>query len=185
MLLAACNRGQDPSVDVGGGSGTTTSAPGSTSSVPVGQAPPVSTPPVPERAHLTAVRVDTKEGGGSRVVFEFDPVLPGYKIDFADRPITMDGSGDEVKVAGEAVLGITMENAAQARFEGEKVILTYTGPKRLQPSGTAAGPVLEVVEAGDFEGLVNWVVGLRAKDTKVSVTTLDGPSRLVLDFTPS
>lgn len=182
LALGACNRGDDdPAIET---TGTTTSTFSPTTVAPEAT-PPVSVPATRERAYLTAVRVDTKEDGGSRVVFEFDPALPGYEVDFIERPVTMDGSGDEVEVAGEAVLKITMENAAQARFEGEKVIPTYTGPRRLQPAGTATGAVVEVVEAGDFEGLVNWVVGLRQKDTKVAVSTLSGPSRLVLDFTPS
>lgn len=182
MLLAgACNLGDDePAIDASGTTTTpTTVAP---TSVPEAVAPPVSVPASKVRAHLTGVRAENKEGGGSRVVFEFDPGLPGYKVDFVERPVTMDGSGDEVKVAGEAVIEITMENASQARFEGEKVINTYTGPRRLQPAGD--GAVVEVVEAGDFEGLVHWVVGVRQKDTKVSVSTLSGPSRLVLDFSP-
>ena len=185
LALGACNRGDDEPAIETTGTTTSTSSPTAVPSAPGVATPPVSVPATRERAYLTAVRVDTKEDGGSRVVFEFDPALPGYKVDFVNRPVTMDGSGDEVEVAGEAVLQITMENAAQARFEGEKVIPTYTGPRRLQPAGTATGAVVEVVEAGDFEGLVNWVVGLRQKDTKVAVSTLSGPSRLVLDFTPS
>ncbi|MDP9402353.1 MAG: hypothetical protein M3P85_03260 [Actinomycetota bacterium] len=184
-VLAACNRGQDPTIDASG-TGTTTATATATSTLPApDSAVPASTPPVSERAQLTAVRVDNKEDGGSRVVFEFDPVVPGYKVDYVTRPITMDGSGDEVRVAGEAVLDVTMENASLARFEGEKVVLTYTGPRRVQPSGGGAGVVVEAVEAGDFEGVVHWVVGLRQKDAEVSVSTLSGPSRLVLDFAPS
>lgn len=185
VVLAACKRGQDPTVSA---SDTTTT---STTAIPASTAPAdTASPPVSiaaggERAYLTAVRVDTKDSGSSRVVFEFDPVLPGYKVDFATRPVTMDGSGDEVTVAGEALLEVTMENASQARFVGEKVVLTYTGPKRVQPTGAGAGVVVEVVEAGDFEGLVRWVVGLRQKDAKVSVSTLSGPGRLVLDIAPS
>ncbi|MEO7836737.1 MAG: hypothetical protein ABIS21_03720 [Acidimicrobiales bacterium] len=190
-LLATCNRGQDPSINTSGTSTTTATATSATTpaapttAAPAGAVPPVSTPPVKDRAFLTAVRVDTKEGGASRVVFEFDPVVPGYKVAFVSRPITTDGSGDEVAVAGDAVLEVSMENAAQARFEGEKVVPTYTGSGRVQPTGAGTGVVLEVVEAGDFEGLVHWVVGMRDKDAKVSVSTLSGPSRLVLDFAPS
>lgn len=191
VVLAACRRGQDPTVSASDSTTTSTTAITSStastaSTVPADSAsPPVSIAATGERAYLTAVRVDTKDSGGSRVVFEFDPVLPGYKVDFATRPVTMDGSGDEVIVAGEALLEVTMENASQARFVGEKVVLTYTGPKRVKPTGAGAGVVLEVVEAGDFEGQVHWVVGLRQKDAKVSVSTLSGPSRLVLDFAPS
>lgn len=188
VVFAACKRGQDPTVSASDSTTTSTTATtaSTASTAPADTAsPPVSVAAAGERAYLTAVRVDTKDSGSSRVVFEFDPVLPGYKVDFATRPVTMDGSGDEVIVAGEALLEVTMENASQARFVGEKVVLTYTGPKRVQPTGAGAGVVLEVVEAGDFEGQVHWVVGLRQKGAKVSVSTLSGPSRLVLDIAPS
>lgn len=184
-LLAACNRGQDPSVDASGTGTTSTTTPATSAPAAASASPPVSTPAGTERAYLSAVRVDTKDGGGSRVVFEFDPVIPGYKVDFATRPLTMDGSGEEVRVAGEAVLEVTLENAAEARFVGDKVVATYTGPRRVQPTGTGTGAVVEVVEAGDFEGVVHWEVGLRQKDAKVSVSTLSGPSRLVLDVAAS
>jgi hypothetical protein len=117
--------------------------------------------------------------GASRVVFEFDSVVPGYTIDFIRRPVTEDGSGDEVAVEGAALLEVRFENAAGARLEGEKVIRTYTGPDRVEASGS--GVVTEVVDAGDFEGLVTWVVGLRQPVPAVSITTLSGPSRLVID----
>ena len=38
---------------------------------------------------------------------------------------------------------------------------TYTGPKRITPPGTYH--VREVVETGDFEGVLNWVIGLDAQ----------------------
>ncbi|HUR18677.1 MAG TPA: hypothetical protein VMZ51_07055 [Acidimicrobiales bacterium] len=187
LLLAACNRDQDPNIDASGTISTSTSTTVVLSSAEGDPSPPVSSPAGKERGYLTGVRVDTKDGGASRVVFEFDPILPGYKLDFVDRPVTMDGSGAEVKVGGEAVLGVTMENAAQARFEGEKVILTYPGLRRLKPTGAGAetASVVEVVEAGDFEGTVHWVIGLRQKDAKVSVSRLTDPNRLVLDFSPA
>src|SRR5687768_2998502 len=94
LALVACNRGDDePAIETT--DSTTSSSPTTVPSAPESATPPVSVPATRERAYLTAVRVDTKEDGGSRVVFEFDPALPGYKVDFVERPVTMDGSGDE------------------------------------------------------------------------------------------
>lgn len=185
LLLSACAAGQDPTVDAGGGTSAAPSATVPTSPAPPATAspvaPPISTPAVEPRAYLAAVRAAAADRpGASRVVFEFDTVVPGYTIDYVPRPVTEDGSGSEVTVQGEAVLQVRFENAAGARIEGEKVIRTYTGPDRV-PSTGAEGVVTEVVDAGDFEGAVTWVVGLRRRAPALSVSTLTGPPRLVID----
>lgn len=174
VVAGACQAGQDPTV--GAGDPDTTS-PGAFTPP---EAPPVSAPAVAERAYLTGVTAQAIEGGGTRVVFEFDPVVPGYTVDYVERPVTEDGSGDEVAVDGEALLAVRMENAAGARIDGETVTRTYTGPARVAASGTPSA-VIEVVDAGDFEGVVTWVLGLRQRAGTVSVSRLTGPARLVID----
>jgi hypothetical protein len=188
VVLGACNPGEDdPTVEAGGGTAPTTvatSAPSSSTTAPVAApvAPPVTAPAPPgaERAYLTAVRVASADGGGSRVVFEFEPNLPAYRIEYIERPVTEDGSGKEVRVEGEAVLQVRFEDAATARIEGENVVPTYTGPKRVPSTGTG-GVATEAVDTGDFEGVVTWAVGLGRKAPAITVTTLTGPSRLVID----
>lgn len=183
LLLAACNAGQDPTVEAGPGTSTDTSAPAATAP-PTGSTPPVSAPAPAERAYLTGVRVvPSPEGGGrTQVVFEFEPVVPGYRIDYVQRPVTEDGSGDEVDVRGEALLEVRMENASGARLEGERVVRTYTGPERVRPAG--AGSLLtEAVAVGDFEGAVTWVLGLIQRAPTVSVNTSEeGSARLIIDL---
>ncbi|MFP5375543.1 MAG: hypothetical protein ACLGIO_02015, partial [Acidimicrobiia bacterium] len=174
VVAGACQSGQDPTVGAGDPDAT---SPGAFTPP---QAPPVSTPAVAERAYLTGVTAQATDGGGTRVVFEFDPVVPGYTIDYAERPVTEDGSGDEVPVEGEALLAVRMENAAGARIDGEAVTPTYTGPDRVAAAGTPSA-VIEVVDAGDFEGVVTWVLGLRHRADAVSVSRLTGPPRLVID----
>lgn len=181
LLVAGCNRGDDPTVGAGptvpGSSvGPIATAPPDTT---VGGRPPLTAPAVAERAHLVDVRIGAREGG-DRVVFEFDPVVPGYTIDFTSRPVTQDGSGEEVAVEGAALVMVRLENASTARVEGEQVVLTYKGPKRIKGSGTSV--VTEAVLVGDFEGIVNWVIGLKSKPETLNVTALGGPSRLVVDI---
>lgn len=175
LVFAGCTSAQDPTIDAGD-----TTAPSATPSTTPAVAPPISTPPVEPKAYLTAVRAAASPGGGSRVVFEFDPVVPGYTIDRVERPVTEDGSGDEVAVEGEALLSVRLENASGARIDGEQVTPTYTGPDRVAANGDP-GVVTEVVDAGDFEGVVTWVIGLRQRVTGVSVSVVSGPSRLVID----
>lgn len=182
LTLAACTTGDDrPTVDTGATTSTTAGA--TTSSAPTTAplaAPPVSAPAPGQRAYLTAVRAAASPGGGSRVVFETDPVVPGYVVDYVERPVTEDGSGKKIAVDGAAVLQVRLLDASGARLDGEKVVLTYTGPKRVPATGTG-GVVTEVVAAGDFEGQVTWVIGLRARPAGIRVSTLSAPSRLVID----
>ena len=191
LVLAGCDRGEDPTIEAGDDRGSSSSAPttspasSSTTVAPV--TPPVSVAgTAAERAFLTAVRVAAAADGrgGSRIVFEFDPVVPGYAIDYITRPVTEDGSGKEVQVAGEADLQVRMADAATARVDGEMVVPTYTGPKRV-PAVGAGGVALEAVDVGDFEGQVTWAVGLSAKEPAITVTTLTSPPRLVIDVPPA
>lgn len=185
LASAGCKSGDNPTVEAGGtttvpstGGSTAPSTAPPTTAAPA--TPPVSAPEPPERAYLTGVRAAASAGGGSRVVFEFDPVVPGYVIDYVQRPVTEDGSGQEVRVAGAAVLQVRMTNASAARVDGEKVVRTYTGPKRVAATG-AGGVVIEAVDVGDFEGQVTWAVGLSQKAPAITVSTLSAPSRLVID----
>jgi len=179
LLLPACNRGDDPTIGAGSGSslGTTQTAPPDTNAP--GATPPISAAPVEPRAHLTDARLGARSGG-DRVVFEFDTVVPGYVVEYVSRPVTEDGSGNEVAVKGEAILQVRMENASAARFEGENVVITYKGPRRIVEKGT--GVVTEVVQVGDFEGQLTWVIGLTKMVPTVAISALGGPSRLVLDL---
>lgn len=180
-LGAGCTTAQDPTVEAGRGD---TGAPASTApprGAPV--VPPVSVPAPPVRSHLTGVQVlpSPGGGGGGRVVFEFDTVVPGYRIAYVERPVTEDGSGQEVRVDGAALLEVRLENAGQARIDGERVTPTYTGARRVAAPG-GGGVVTEVVSVGDFEGVVTWVVGLTTQAPEVAVGTATGPARLVIDI---
>jgi hypothetical protein len=108
----------------------------------------------PEIALLTDV-----QAAPTNVVFEFKSRPSEVRTRFS-RPdqIAESGSGAKVPVLGRTVLVVTFFPAASADLEGEKVVPTYTGPKRLRPEGT--GPVLDVVKTGDFEAQLDWAIGL-------------------------
>lgn len=130
-----------------------------------------------ETALLTAVRAARQEGF-DRVVFEFANAVPGYRIGYVERPITEDGSGEEVSVSGDAVLEVRMRNASGADLSKEGAPLTYTGPTRITPP---TPQVTELVRTGDFEATLTWAVGVRDK-VDLRVTTLESPPRLVIDL---
>lgn len=182
LFLAACNRGEDdPTVAADGSAASTstsTTAAETTTTVFNGGPLPVEAPATTTRAYLAAVRIAMHDGY-DRVVFEFEDSVPGYRIETTSRPVTEDGSGETVVVAGSHLVLVRMDNAQTARITGEKVTPVYKGPKRVQTKGAV---VQEVVDVGDFEGVVSWVVGLDAAPAGVKVTTLTSPFRLVVDF---
>ncbi|MGH9283321.1 MAG: hypothetical protein ACRD0S_10355, partial [Acidimicrobiales bacterium] len=95
LVSGACMSGQDPTIEAAGDTTATSapslSTPGSPTTLPLLQ-PPISTLAAEPRGYLTAVRAAALDGqpGASRVVFEFDPVVPGYTIGYLDGPVTED-----------------------------------------------------------------------------------------------
>jgi hypothetical protein len=177
MLLAACHRGSDdPTVSAGGS--TTTSSEDTTTTEFTGGTLPVEAPASTVRAYLRDVRIASHDGY-DRVVFEFEDGVPGYRVATTTRPVTEDGSGRTVDVAGSTLVQVRMENAATARITGDTVTRVYTGPPRVDTRGAL---VEEVVDTGDFEGIVTWVIGLDAPPAGVKVSTLTSPFRLVVDL---
>ncbi len=183
-VVAGCGgqQGAGTGATSGSSSATTAAAPAapaptsSSTSLPRSTTPS-STPAVAGPAYLTAVRI-ARQSGFDRVVFEFEGGPPGYTVGYVPRPVSEDGSGKPVPVEGAAVLEVRMEQAAGARITGETVTLTYRGPKRTRAAGTAT--VVEAVSAGDFEAVLTWVIGARTR-APFTVTTLTGPTRLVVD----
>jgi hypothetical protein len=134
------------------------------------------------QAHLTAVRVghhDDAGGSFDRVAFEFEGgALPGYQVEYAERPITEDASGKDVAVKGGAVLRVRMEPASGADTASPTppVRQTYTGPDRIAGPGA---PVAEVVRSGDFESVLTWVIGT-ASENGFNAYAVEG-NKLVID----
>lgn len=182
--LAACDRGSDPTVAVDDTGTSSSSSPSSVvetsspSTTFVPMALPVSGAASSTRGYVAAVRVAAHDGY-DRVVFEFEDALPGYRVAVTKRPVTADGSGDTVEVKGDALYEVRLENASLVRFQGDKVVPVYKGDKRVATRGEV---VEEVVETGDFEGVVTWVIGARPVPEGVRVTTLSSPLRLVVDL---
>jgi hypothetical protein len=179
VLLAGC--GSSKKVQTSSSSSSTSSM-----SIPDSTAPPVSTfvggtstvsTPVAGHGKLTAVRVATQQGY-ERVVFEFDGPMPGYSVGYVNRPVQEDASGKDVPVQGDSILEMRLVHASGVDLSGGQVNHTYTGPKRMSPGGPT---VAELVEAGDFEGVLRWVAGTHGKPA-FKVSTLANPTRVVVDL---
>ncbi len=107
---------------------------------------------VPEHAYLTGVHVTA-----SSVRFEFrsKPQQVAASWQPASR-VAECGSGMPVKLRGRAFAVVHFRPAASAEIKGEKVVLTYTGPRRLP----GPGPVLETARMCDFEADLGWAIGV-------------------------
>lgn len=130
-------------------------------------------PRVAGDAVLRAVRA-ARHDGHDRIVFAFDGPLPGYHVEYVDRPAHACGSGDEVFLDGEAWLLVRFTPARAYTDDGRPTV----------PHGrTRPGlPVLlETALTCDFEGEVAFVLGLAAPDG-YRVAELTGPARLAVDL---
>ena len=121
---------------------------------------------------LREVRSARNEGF-DRVVFQFDgDQVPGYHLEYIDKPVIKCGSGAPTAVAGQGWLQVRLQ-PAQAHENGQVTVAKREHKPAL--------PVLEELELTcDFEADVTWVLGVR-KPNKYRVMELQGPTRLVVD----
>ena len=109
-----------------------------------------------------------------RVVFEFaGDALPGYHVEYVDRPVRQCGSGNVVPIAGDAWLVVRLD-PAQAHTEG--------GQPAIKDRERSVGlPLLrELKLICDFEADVSWVLGL-SRPNRYRVLELSNPPRIVID----
>jgi hypothetical protein len=124
-------------------------------------------------ALLQAVRTG-RHAGFDRVVFAFDAgALPGYHLEYVDRPVRNCGEGRVVPIEGDAWLQVRLTPANAHTEEGRPTV----APRERRP----ALPVLREPELTcDFEADVTWVLGLAAPNP-YRVLELRYPPRLVVD----
>jgi hypothetical protein len=129
----------------------------------------------PAGAQSAPTLVDVRAGrhpGFDRVVFEFQGAVPEHHVRYVDQ-LVEDGSGAPVSVAGSADLEVVFQGANAHDEDGTPSV----SPRRFSP-GLAA--VKEVAQIGDFEAVVSYGIGLDRR-RPLTVSTLSGPSRLVID----
>jgi hypothetical protein len=170
LLLSACGGSSktqvSPTSSTAAGGSTTTTAELSTTSLPC-QPIPVPTTPVtsPAASSAAALLTHVEELGDNcvdHVIFDFDAKgtdPPGYTLTYGTPPFTADGSGKTIPVAGNAFIVVKVQPGYGFDFEAGKP--TYTGPKSVSVNDT--NHVQAIVETGDFEGVLTWVIGLDAK----------------------
>ncbi|MGY1732130.1 hypothetical protein ACI798_11490 [Geodermatophilus sp. SYSU D01045] len=116
-----------------------------------------------------------RHDGFDRVVFEAGGTgTPGWDVRYVDVASSQ-GSGEEVDVAGEAVLQVTITGAGYPYDTG---VEEYAGPDPLPGAGTAT--VTEVVFDATFEGTTVAFVGTRSQ-APFRVYALEAPTRVVVE----
>ncbi|NMO19703.1 hypothetical protein HPC49_23910 [Pyxidicoccus fallax] len=109
-----------------------------------------------------------------RVVFEFEGMqLPGYALEYVDKPIIQCGSGDPTPVAGQGWLQVRLTPARGHDDQGRATV----AEREMKPGLPI---ILELERTCDFEGEVTWVLGNK-KPNKFRVMELRDPARLVVD----
>jgi hypothetical protein len=196
FLAVACSSSDKPAATTGpsttlasGTSTTSTTAPaGTTTTLPVttttvacqtvGSTEPLVTTTKGTVALLRAVAA-TGARCADRVSFDFtteENGKPKCSIFYDNPPFTEDASGAPVTVSGSAFVRVRCEPAYGYDYANNGAP-TYTGPKQIMASGTRH--VREVRELGDFEGVLNWIIGLDAKRPFTAGTaTVTGPQAL-------
>ena len=116
----------------------------------------------------------TAQPGYDRVVFEFaDDSLPGYHVEYANRPVVRCGSGDPVSLGGTAWLVVRFEPAQAHDERGNATV-------HERDSSPGLPAVKQMMLVCDFEGQVEWVLGVAAAEP-YRVAELAAPARLVVD----
>ena len=124
-------------------------------------------------AVLQAVRA-AREPGFDRLVFEFSGSgLPGYQVQYATDPIRACGSGAAVPLAGVGHLLVRFEPAQAHDTLGHVTAADRALAPRLPQ-------VLELKLVCDFEGQVEWAVGLAAR-RPFRVLEDSQPPRVIVD----
>ena len=162
-----------PPTDAAGG--TTTPEPGDTSepkfegtSGIVEQKRPNLAPVV-----LRAIRTGKHESF-DRVVFEFvGNAVPGYHVEYIDKPVRDCGAGEVVPLSGQGFLLIRMQPAQAHTDAGVPTIYNRQQSPNL--------PILKELKLiCDFEADVQAALGL-ASPNRYRVLELNNPARLVVD----
>ncbi len=124
-------------------------------------------------ATLREVRVG-QHRGFDRVVWEFEGAwVPGYRIEYIDRPVRQCGSGHAVALAGQGWLAVQLSPAQAHDDRGRVTVRRREWAPRL--------PALrELKLTCDFEADVTWTVGV-SKPNRYRVLELSRPARLVVD----
>lgn len=126
-----------------------------------------------EPASLLALRI-TKNDGFDRLVFEFRERVPGYRIEYVDRPARDCDSGQTRRLEGTGRLELRFFPAQAQADDGEPTFRA----RELKP---ALSVVREVERTCDRNGVLTWVVGTSAAN-RYRAYEMAAPPRLIVQI---
>lgn len=125
-------------------------------------------------AVLKEVRA-ARHGNYDRVVFEFEGAeLPGYHIEYIDKPVRACGSGNVVPLKGDGWLEIRFYPAQAHDENGQPTIKNREQNPNFQI-------IKEMKITCDFEAVATWVLGVSSPN-EYRVLELKNPTRLAVDI---
>jgi hypothetical protein len=123
---------------------------------------------------LKDVRTGT-HAGFDRVVFEFNgSTMPGYELEYVDKPVRQCGSGNVVKMAGDGWLRVKFTPANAHTEEGKPTVLK----REMYPKYPN---IIDIKSICDFEAEVAWVIGVKSPK-EYRILELLNPTRVVVDI---
>ena len=123
---------------------------------------------------LEKVQAQVRDGF-DRSSFTFSGALPGYHLEYVDQPIQC-GSGEPVAIQGTAWLSVRFSPSDAHTDDGKSTV----GFTKLEPALLRLKQVEELQQICDYEGVVTWVLGVKARQPYRVVEKKD-PPRLVVD----
>jgi hypothetical protein len=124
---------------------------------------------------LVGVRA-THQRNVDRIIFELQGGLPDAVVaDWVDQ-VTQDGSGRRVAVQGTAFLQVSLQGVLGHELS-EPMAPTY-GPRS---RAFDLPNVTHIVNAGDFEAVVTFGIGLMRRTSVVRTTQKRDPARVIID----
>ncbi len=178
LVLAGCSASDSdpaPSPAVSVNTPTTQAPEPDSSNAPTDAADKVSPAGAGAKLTVTDIRTGVHEGF-DRVVYELDGEgTPGWRVGYVAEAV-QDGSGNEVTVAGDAVLQVLIDGSAYPFDSG---VEPYAGPDPVLAA--PGGSVVEVSGSGVFEGVTQSFIGVSETGTPFVVYSLADPARVVID----
>ena len=101
------------------------------------------------------------QAGVDTVEFTFTGPVENYHVRYITPPLTNAASGEAIDLLGDNVLEISTPGSGTDNLSSPPRQM-YTGPTRIGIV-TTGGSVVELVQNGDFEGVLNWGVGVSGK----------------------
>ena len=173
-IAGGCGSSSKTATSVSGGSSASSAPLSTATSTPsfVGSTSETSAPGT--QATLTVFR-HTLQAGAERLIFEFQGGPPGYDVHYVSGHGVLKPSGQLATVGGNAAIQIEFHPAQAHDDQGRP---TVTG---IQAITINEGSVVDMVLAEDFEGYVNFAVGVTGQPA-FHVLTETGPPRIQVDI---